>query len=749
VSGTPQMYMTVEAPSTGFAPVLTFSNLTGAGTTSFDTASYAALGYWTDNIAQGERFTSQASNVVATLGTVGVGTITPNTAYKLDVNGAVSINSNLNVLGATALSNTTVAGTLATGAINASNGLTAYGTITLCNATVYGPFGASNAANFAGTVSVLGKTTLLSTLVQSNVGGFLASTAGSSNVGASFYLGSNNNASTLKLFDYRICNGSSWQMSSTRLQRYTDVSPQAYIDLGMSNDAGLAFGSGTSQWMCLTTSGNLGPIPGSLGIGTSNPQQLLDVAGSARVSNALLLGVGGNAGNASNWPGVIVSATGAQNAVVVGDVSGKSGFTLGLDQSDSKFKIQMGGGLASGNFTSPSMTFANSGSNVGILTTAPAYTLDVNGSFRSLSTGNSTAVIRSTGWPNGSTLNVSDASNAASNLAINYYFNLVPGGYSASLVSGQAGTDAAILLGGTNSNSGLVIQNVVSGVAGSGARFGVLTAEIYAFSGVGINTSTPQYTLDVNGTLNVSGSARFTNPAVLNNQTSTNANQILFTSASNNTYAVQQIDNAGANRLRFGRNGFDDIAVSSVGYVGINNNSPAYALDVTGSINLTGTLVRTVPMTARYASSTLSVSNNVNTVVTFDTADAINVGAGSALTYSAGVFTNNTGRTATFSVAFSLQWSSASGAGQRTAAISVTPNSSTGSIGALYAQSTIPAASSTTVVNAGTGFVTLASSGSFFIVAYQNCGVALGTVTGTSGAAGSNNTGVSVQAVLI
>jgi hypothetical protein len=625
VSGTPQMYMTVEAPSTGFAPVLTFSNLTGAGTTSFDTASYAALGYWTDNIAQGERFTSQASNVVATLGTVGVGTITPNTAYKLDVNGAVSINSNLNVLGATALSNTTVAGTLATGAINASNGLTAYGTITLCNATVYGPFGASNAANFAGTVSVLGKTTLLSTLVQSNVGGFLASTAGSSNVGASFYLGSNNNASTLKLFDYRICNGSSWQMSSTRLQRYTDVSPQAYIDLGMSNDAGLAFGSGTSQWMCLTTSGNLGPIPGSLGIGTSNPQQLLDVAGSARVSNALLLGVGGNAGNASNWPGVIVSATGAQNAVVVGDVSGKSGFTLGMDQSDSKFKIQMGPGLASGNFTSPSMTFANSGSNVGILTTAPAYALDVNGTVNTsagfrvasyngyllddsfgapndrygmhMTNGNVRTYASGAYGPSAVSLSLATGDGTFADLfTINHTGNATL--CNSSAYPNLSVQGALLVNNGAVNNKMLVLNDPAPtdpvstatnflgfGINANTLRYQVPTSQQHQFyagstavmtvgSGVGIGTTTPGVPLDV-----VSPTLAYVR--VTGSTSNTNANLVLAVSSGSNATIYKNYATSALTIVNDGTS----VVTMLTSNVGIGTQNPAYTLDVNGTVH--------------------------------------------------------------------------------------------------------------------------------------------------------------------
>jgi hypothetical protein len=46
---------------------------------------------------------------------------------------------------------------------------------------------------------------------------------------------------------------------------------------------------------------------------------------------------------------------------------------------------------------------------------------------------------------------------------------------------------------------------------------------------------------------------------------------------------MQQVD-SGANYLRVGRNGYDDICISSVGNVGIGTVTPAFALDVNGKI---------------------------------------------------------------------------------------------------------------------------------------------------------------------
>jgi hypothetical protein len=73
---------------------------------------------------------------------------------------------------------------------------------------------------------------------------------------------------------------------------------------------------------------------------------------------------------------------------------------------------------------------------------------------------------------------------------------------------------------------------------------------------VGIGTASPGYTLAINGTLGLVHTGL------------TNTNQIQFNN-STTTYTIQQVDNAGANYLRLGRNGFGDIVINSAGSVGI------------------------------------------------------------------------------------------------------------------------------------------------------------------------------------
>jgi hypothetical protein len=117
-------------------------------------------------------------------------------------------------------------------------------------------------------------------------------------------------------------------------------------------------------------------FPNNVGIGTANPGAKLDVAGIINASSNIKIGTASGTTNANNYPGVFIGAESSQNAVIVGDILAKTGFTMGIDQSDSKFKIQTGAGLATGLFTSPAITISNNG-YVGIGTPNPAYKLDI------------------------------------------------------------------------------------------------------------------------------------------------------------------------------------------------------------------------------------------------------------------------------------------------------------------------------------------------------------------------------------
>jgi hypothetical protein len=99
---------------------------------------------------------------------------------------------------------------------------------------------------------------------------------------------------------------------------------------------------------------------GYVGISTANPGYPLDVNGIVKSSSYLIVGTGTGYTNTNSYPGIFVASTSTQNAVIVGDTLTKGGFTLGFDQSDNKFKIQVGGGLGSGNFTAPNLIITSS-----------------------------------------------------------------------------------------------------------------------------------------------------------------------------------------------------------------------------------------------------------------------------------------------------------------------------------------------------------------------------------------------------
>jgi collagen type VII alpha len=677
VSGTPQMYMTVEAPSTGFAPVLTFSNLTGAGTTTFDTASYAALGYWTDNIAQGERFTPQASNVVATLGTVGVGTTTPNTAYKLDVNGAVSINSNLNVLGTTNLT-----GTLAASNVNVT-GVATFSN----NVNVSGSLNVNGSARFINPVVLNNQTNTNANQIQFiSASNNIYAVQQIDNVGANRlrfgrngfddiavssvgYVGINNSSpaytldvngsfrslstgnSTAVIRSTGWPNGSTLNISDASnaasnlaINYYFNLVPGGYsaslISGQAGTDAAILLG-GTNSNSGLVIQNVVAGVVGSgarfgvltaeifaysgLGINTSTPQYTLDVAGTARVSNALLLGVGGNAGNASGWPAVLISATGAQNAVVVGDVSGKSGFTLGMDQSDSKFKIQMGPGLASGNFTSPSMTFANSGSNVGILTTAPAYALDVNGTVNTsagfrvasyngyllddsfgapndrygmhMTNGNVRTYASGAYGPSAVSLSLATGDGTFADLfTINHTGNATL--CNSSAYPNLSVQGALLVNNGAVNNKMLVLNDPAPtdpvstatnflgfGINANTLRYQVPTSQQHQFyagstavmtvgSGVGIGTTTPGVPLDV-----VSPTLAYVR--VTGSTSNTNANLVLAVSSGSNATIYKNYATSALTIVNDGTS----VVTMLTSNVGIGTQNPAYTLDVNGTVH--------------------------------------------------------------------------------------------------------------------------------------------------------------------
>ena len=131
---------------------------------------------------------------------------------------------------------------------------------------------------------------------------------------------------------------------------------------------------------------------------------------------------------------------------------------------------------------------------------------------------------------------------------------------------------------------------------------GGIAGNVYINGNVGIRTNNPTRALDVSGTL------RINSDFTLNSTRLTNSNYIIF-SNNTNSYAIQQIDNAGENYFRMGRNGFGDIAISSTGNVGIGTATPTARLDVAGAITASGLITANGGLTAG-GSTSISVPNN-------------------------------------------------------------------------------------------------------------------------------------------
>jgi hypothetical protein len=112
-------------------------------------------------------------------------------------------------------------------------------------------------------------------LTESN--GTLGTNTGDNLEMLKLYASVTGNASYLKILQKRFANGNDWMTASTRIQCFTDVTPQGYIDFNppgvWEGRYGLAFGSGNgTEYMRLNANGNVG-------IGTDNPQAKLAVNG--------------------------------------------------------------------------------------------------------------------------------------------------------------------------------------------------------------------------------------------------------------------------------------------------------------------------------------------------------------------------------------------------------------------------------------------------------------------------------------
>lgn len=271
----------------------------------------------------------------------------------------------------------------------------------------------------------------------------------------------------------------------------------------------------------------------AVGIGTNTPSKLLDVDGAAEM-NTLLVNPGGVAAN----PSFQVYGTNSTRPITV--LSTDAPFNgVGIFKTTPTVALDVVGATAisstlavTGNVTVGSnvLKVNSSGTFVGINKETPTVALDVVGAvavsgasvLNSLTVTNAASV--------GTTLNVTGASSLTT-LGVSGDVSVAGGVLQVDTINERVGIndstpDATLAVNGTASFS----EDVVVG--------GTLLVVNVGEGGVGINKSTPEASLDVNGTTNISG---------------------------NLTVAT------------------DDFVVDTTNHkVGINTDSPATALDVVG-----------------------------------------------------------------------------------------------------------------------------------------------------------------------
>jgi hypothetical protein len=132
------------------------------------------------------------------------------------------------------------------------------------------------------------------------------------------------------------------------------------------------------------------------------------------------------------------------------------------------------------------------------------------------------------------------------------------------------------------------------------------------------------------GTITATGAVSTKQPFYLTNTGFTNSNLLNFYNGTN-SYTLQQIDMSGANYLRLGRNGYDDLCIGSGGNVGIGTNAPTCFLH----INPTATNQKVIDFAPGGSTTAFGIYAQVE-----DTANR-----GYSLSWYARDYNNNTGIT--------------------------------------------------------------------------------------------------------
>ena len=387
-----------------------------------------------------------------------------------------------------------------------------------------------------------------------------------------------------------------------------------------------------------------------VGINTTTPTKALDVVGDVDASGALA--VGGNttmAGRLSVTQTAILNDVTAttltvdNTTLVVDSVNNRVG--VGTSTPNTTLGVAGTLGVTSnanivGNLTAGTGALTVTGANnrVGINQAAPEHSLDVNGTGRftgTLRTQNISSFGNLT--VSGSTITTSTAAfggdtTVTGDLAVSG--NATFGGLDAGQIT--SGTISADRLPATTSARHDGTDLVATTITGSGdlnIDSGVLFADT-SLNRVGINDTTPEHSLDVNGTMAVRGASFFSGAAgfgVINASGNLTVDTTtLHVDAENNSVGIGTVTPArtldvvgtlgvtGQTTLTQGITvGRTDLVVNTAtNRVGIGTATPTVALDVLGDINTSTNIVADGDVTVG-GDLTVDGSARYNNVATF------------------------------------------------------------------------------------------------------------------------------------
>jgi len=327
------------------------------------------------------------------------------------------------------------------------------------------------------------------------------------------------------------------------------------------------------------------------------------------------------------------------------------------------------------------ISYTSANSNIGIGTTSPGFNLDVSGGARitsGLTVGTLTTIIGAS-IPN----LLSSVITTGSILATNFInstnittVNLVANFTSLGNLTSSTGTFAN-KVGGSQTVGTLVVTTSASLIGNTNTIGSIFTTG----GNVGINTTSPGFTLDVNGTLRISNSLT-TGNVYSNNITSSNivgtniSSAILSTSnlnASNyiavGTSSPNVVLSTGAfggnqkiavfdgvsNFYGFGVNNnylqfhsgsttgaFGQVVLGNNGRFGIGTTSPSFLLDVAGSANILTSLTTSNVYSTNTVVTNNTLTNLISTNTSTGTLNSINL-LSTSNTLTNLIYTNATG----------------------------------------------------------------------------------------------------------